>query len=291
MAFNSALTEIDSNVLVETEHLGSNNAIIVTRDGVVLVDSPHRPTDAMRWRRIVEGCGKVAYLINTDHHIDHTMGNFFLPGTVVSHEVTRARLLDGAPTQQYIDDLLDVIDPAGKIYMQGYAVRVPTLTYSKSMTLHQGGLDFVLTHFRGHTTNSTMVHLPQQRIVFSGDLVCEAGLPAFIDADTFAWIETVKHIEAMDVRHIVPGHGKVCSIAEATRFRHQMEDLVGAVEQRMNLGDTRAVIAATVTFEDRIHVAMGGSPGYPAHLIDYFMKRSIETIHDQILRRRESATA
>ena len=65
MAFNSALTEIDSNVLVETEHLGSNNAIIVTRDGVVLVDSPHRPTDAMRWRRIVESCGKVAYLMKS----------------------------------------------------------------------------------------------------------------------------------------------------------------------------------------------------------------------------------
>jgi len=36
---------------------------------------------------------------------------------------------------------------------------------------------------------------------------------------------------------------------------------------------------------------MGGSPGYPAHLIDHFMKRSIETIYDQVLRRRESTVA
>jgi len=291
MLVNSGLTEIDGNILVETEHLGSNNSIICTRDGVVLVDSPHRPSDAIRWRRKVESCGKVAYLINTDHHIDHTMGNYFLPGEVVSHEVTRDRLLNGAPTKEYIDDLLEVIDPAGKMYMGDYAVRIPTITYSSSLTLHLGGLDFVLTHLRGHTMNSTLVHLPQQGIVFSGDLVCEAGLPAFIDADTFGWIEAVKRIEAMDVRYIVPGHGKVCGIAEARAFRRQMEELVGEIERRVDRGETRAQVSSTVRYEDRIHVAMGGSPGYPAHLIEFFMKGSIETIYDQVLRRRGSAGA
>ncbi len=286
MLVNSGLTEIDGNILVETEHLGSNNSIICTRDGVVLVDSPHRPSDAIRWRRTVESCGKVAYLINTDHHIDHTMGNYFLPGEIVSHEVTRDRLLNGAPTRKYIDDLLEVIDPAGKMYMADYAVRVPTITYSNSLALHLGGLDFVLTHLRGHTMNSTLVHLPQQGIVFSGDLVCEAGLPAFIDADTFGWIEAVKRIEAMDVRYIVPGHGKVCGIAEARAFRRQMEGLVDEVERRVDRGETRARVATDVRYEDRIHVAMGGSPGYPAHLIEFFMRGSIETIYDQVLQRR-----
>jgi len=288
MRVNSGLTEIDGNILVETEHLGSNNSIICTRAGVVLVDSPHRPSDAIRWRRKVESCGKVAYLINTDHHIDHTMGNHFLPGEVVSHEMTRERLLNAAPTRQYIDDLLDVIDPAGKMYMEGYSVRVPTITYDRSLTLHLGGLDFVLTHLRGHTKNSTLVHLPQQRIVFSGDLVCEAGLPAFIDADTFGWIEAVKKIEAMDVRYIVPGHGKVCSIAAAREFRRQMEELVGEIERRVRRGETRGEVAATVRYEDRIHVAMGGSPGYPEHLIEFFMKGSIETIYDQVVQRNGS---
>lgn len=285
MLVNSALTEIDGNILVETEHLGSNNAIICTRAGVVLVDSPHRPSDAVRWRRKVESCGKVAYLINTDHHIDHTMGNYFLPGEVVSHEMTRDRLLNGAPTREYIDDLLEVIDPAGKKFMEGYAVRVPTITYESSLTLHLGGLDLVLTHLRGHTRNSTLVHLPQQGIVFSGDLVCEAGLPAFIDADTFGWIEAVKKIEAMDVRYIVPGHGKVCSLAEAREFRRQMEELVGEVERRARRGEARAQVAAEVSYEDRIHVATGSSPGYPQHLIDYFMKGSIEAIYDQVVQR------
>lgn len=135
------------------------------------------------------------------------------------------------------------------------------------------------------------MHLLQQRIVFSGDLVCEARLPAFIDADAFAWIEPVKHIEAMDVRYIVPDHGKVCGIVEARGFRRQIENLLGEIDRRVERGETRAEVFGAVGYEDRIHVAMGGSPGYPAHLIDHFMKRSIETIYDQVLRRRESTVA
>jgi cyclase len=282
---------IDSNVIVETEHLGSNNSIICTREGLVLVDSPHRPSDAMKWRRTVESCGRAIYLINTDHHPDHTIGNFFLPGTVVSHEQTRKKLLHSAPSPEYLDALLDVIDPQGKMYMEAYAPRVPTLTYTGTMTLHVGGLDFELTHLPGHTLNSTLVTIPQQGIAFTGDLVCEAGLPAFIEADTYAWIDAVRRIEGMDLRYIVPGHGSVCGIDAARRFRGQMEDLVGEVERRIEAGQARERVAAEVTYEDRIHTPIGESPGYPQHLIDLFMRGSIETIYDHVLARHALPTS
>ena len=66
--------------------------------------------------------------------------------------------------------------------------------------------------------------------------MCEAGLPAFIDADTFEWIETIRKIEAMDIRYIMPGHGKVCTVKEARVFRQQMEDLVAEVEKCIDGG-------------------------------------------------------
>ncbi|MCZ8271369.1 MAG: MBL fold metallo-hydrolase [bacterium] len=280
------MISIDSNILVETEYLGSNNSIIVTREGVVLVDSPHRPSDALRWRRIAEGAGTVRYLLNTDHHPDHTIGNFFMPGTVVAHEMTRERLISVGPTRQYLDDLFAVIDPAAQMYMANYAARLPEITFSQSLTLHVGGLDFVMSHLPGHTLNSTLIYIPQQQVAFTGDLVCEAGLPAFIEADTFAWIEAVKVIERMDIRYIVPGHGKVTDKSMARIFRGWMEDIVGEVGRRIDAGQSKEQIAREVTYEDRIHIATGESPGYPQHLIDFFMAKSIETIHDHILARR-----
>lgn len=280
------MIEIDTNILVETEHLGSNNSIVSTPAGLVLVDSPHRPTDAIRWRRRVESCGEAVYLINTDHHPDHTIGNYFLPGRVVSHEASRERLLNNAPSDTYLRDLMAVIDPDGWKFMDGYKVRVPEITFRDRMTLHLGGLDFELTFLPGHTLNSAIVYIPQQGVCFTGDLVCEAGLPAFIEADTFAWIEAVRTIEAMDIRFIVPGHGQVCGKDEAPRFRQKMEDLVGQVEAEIDKGVPRAKVADLVSYEDRIHISTGGSPAYPDHLIELFMRGSIEKIYDHVLARR-----
>ncbi len=285
------MIEIDANILVETEHLGSNNSIVSTPEGLVLIDSPHRPTDAIRWRRRVESCGHAVFLINTDHHPDHTIGNYFLPGRVVSHEGTRERLTNNAPTRQYLHDLMTAIDPEGLKFMADYRVRIPEVTFSDKLTLHVGGLDFEMSYMRGHTLNSSIVYLPQQQVCFTGDLVCNLGLPAFIEADTFAWIETIRKIEAMDIRHIVPGHGKVCDLAQATRFRGMIEDLVGQVEGELDRGCPRDRIADLVAYEDLIHMSTGGSPPYPEHLITLFMRGSIEKIHDHILERRRAGAA
>ena len=257
-----------------------------------MIDAPHRPSDAIKWRRVAESCGPIRYLINTDHHIDHTMCNIFLPGEIVSHEGTREKLVKSPPTRQYIDDLLDVIDPAGKMYLDEYSQRLPTITFSKSMELRVGGLEFQLTHYRGHTLNSALIYLPQQKIAFTGDLVCEAGLPAFIDADTFEWIETIRKIESMDIRYIMPGHGKVCTMAEARVFRQQMEELVrrgGEVHRSRPLSRRGH---GEVAYEDHIHIATGESPAYPDYLMELFMTKSIGVIYDHILQRRaESAVA
>lgn len=281
------MIEIDKNIIVETEHLGSNNSIIVTRDGVVLIDAPHRPSDAIRWRRTAQSCGNVVYLFNTDHHIDHTMCNCFLPGTIVSHQGTRDRLMTSAPTRQYVDDLLDVIDPAGRALMDGHYTRLPTVTYQESMTVHLGGLDFEFTHLPGHTLNGSLIYLRQQKVAFTGDIICSAGLPAFIDGDAFAWIEAVKHIEAItDIRYIVPGHGKVCDLAFATTFRKWIEDLVAEVQAQIDKGNSREQAMKQVTYEDYIHIATGESPAYPQYLMDMFITKSIGVIYDQILARR-----
>ena len=285
------MIQIDANIVVETEHLGSNNSIVSTPEGLVLIDSPHRPTDAIRWRHQVESRGNTLYLINTDHHPDHTIGNYFLPGRVVSHEGTLERLTNNAPSKQYLDDLMAAIDPEGLKFMKDYRVRKPEITFSERLTLHVGGLDFEMSYARGHTLNSAIIYIPQQQVCFTGDLVCSLGLPAFIEADTFAWIETIKRIEKMDIRHIVPGHGKVCNLAEARRFRSMIENLVGEVETHLDKGVARERIADLVAYEDLIHMSTGGSPDYPQDLITLFMRGSIETIFDQILVRRRSLAA
>ncbi len=277
------MREIARNVFIETGKLGSNNTMILTEAGVVLVDSPHKPTDAVAWRREVEARGKVLYLINTDHHIDHTMGNAFLPGTIVAHEGTRRRLAENAPTLDFMIDLLGTIDPEGITLMEGYSLRLPTITVNDRMTLHCGDATIELSHHRGHTANNLMVHVPEQSILISGDLVCEAGLPAFVDAYLFDWLAAVEHILEMDVERIVPGHGEVCTLAEARTFHAQIEELIRIVRRAIKAGRPRDEIAASVRFDDNIHTTTAAYLGYPEEMIEEFQRLSIAAIYDQLV--------
>ena len=277
-----ALKEIAPGVFVETEHLGSNNSIVSTRDGLVLIDLPHRPTDAMRWRRTATSMGEVAFIINTDHHIDHTMGNYFVPGTVVSHAITRKMLTEHAPSDEYVRDLIKVIDPEGLPLIRDYKARPPTVTFVDRMSLDVGGLTFDLTHHPGHTPNSVYIELKQLGIIFSGDLFCELGLPAFVEAHLFDWLKAAKMLSEADAEWIVPGHGLVSKPSDVKVFLQKMEDLVGEVDAGMKRGDARQHLVETIRFEDLIHASTGGSPAYPDHLIDLFQRKSIETIHDQL---------
>ena len=54
-----------------------------------MIDAPYRPSDALRWSEEIASKGEVRYLINTEHHFDHFIGNYFFSGIVISHQETR----------------------------------------------------------------------------------------------------------------------------------------------------------------------------------------------------------
>jgi cyclase len=277
------MEQIAPNVYVETGNLGSNNSIIVTDGGTVLVDAPHKPTDAARWRDTVNSFGEVSYLVHTDHHIDHTLGNFLLPGTIVSHSATRRRMEEEEyPSWPYIEELLSVIDPEGLALMPDFALRLPAITFDDRMRLHLGDVTVELIHLAGHTANSLVVYLPEQRVLISGDNVCEAGLPSFQDSRLGALFETLDHLLTLDFEILVPGHGEVGTKRTVTTFRDQAQALVGQVQEAIRAGLPREEAAGRIRFEDRIHTGTPSYAGYPDELIEEFQRRSVLSIYDQL---------
>lgn len=133
-----SLQQVSSRVHVEVANLGSNNSIVVGTDGLALVDTPHRPTDAIAWRQVADGFGRTRFVVNTDHHPDHTIGNFWQGGEVVAHRGTRERLLHEAPSEQYLADLMARIDPQALPLMQDYRVRVPRWSSASASSCTSG---------------------------------------------------------------------------------------------------------------------------------------------------------
>lgn len=273
---------ISSHVVVETEHYGSNQSAIVGSDGVALVDAPHLPSDALTWRYFVERLGDVRFLINTDHHPDHTIGNRFLPGAVVAHAETRRRLETEAPTMQYLHDLIGRLDPDGAHLLDGYTVRLPTILVEESLSLHLGDVHLELRFQRGHTRNNVLIFLPEDGVLFSGDIVCEAGLPSFQDSRLEDWFDALDVVETYDFDRVVPGHGEVTDRAGVQRYRDMGRAVVAEVSQRLDTGQERDQILAEVRFEDNIHVPTSRSAGYPDDLIEGFQVQSIARLIEDL---------
>ena len=87
------MEQLTANVFIETGLKGANHGVVTTSDGLVLIDTPHKPSDAVRLKGEIERLGCLRYIINTEPHGDHWTGNAFFDVPVVAHEGVRSRIL------------------------------------------------------------------------------------------------------------------------------------------------------------------------------------------------------
>ena len=83
------MQQLTKDVYAETNVRGANVGFVVTGEGVVLIDSPMIPSEARWWREQIAAITdqEIIYLINTDHHRGHVLGNQYLATAVIAHEL------------------------------------------------------------------------------------------------------------------------------------------------------------------------------------------------------------
>jgi len=223
----------------------SNNLVIINDDHVMLVDSSVTPAAA---RGLVEGIKTltdkpIKYVFNTHYHFDHAHGNQIFGDDVeiIGHEFVRSMLLTdvlaqrtnqsftaGIPAQvealrARVAGTTDAVErsrlEAQLVIQEAHGVAVqetrptpPNVTYRDSLTLVKGGREVQL-HFpgRGHTGGDSLVFLPEERIVFTGDFFVgspgSGGLPYMGDGYVEEWPASLDGLRSLDFDVIVPGHG------------------------------------------------------------------------------------
>ena len=86
------MQQIRGNVFAETKEPGCNPGAVVTTEGIVFIDSPQQPSYALNLQEEMKQRGEFRYLINTEPHNDHVIGNYFFPIPVIAHQKTREAL-------------------------------------------------------------------------------------------------------------------------------------------------------------------------------------------------------
>jgi len=271
------MEKVKDNIYVETEYLGCNPSFVVTASGIVMIDAPGlRPLEALAWKKEIARFGEVSYIINTDHHWDHTLGNYFFDGDFILHEGTAKRFLaeDRADAcKKYIR----VFDPASEHFLEHYFVKRPRFTYSDRMGFYFGGEVFELVHIHGHTEDETLVYMPLKKVVFSGDNVCTIGIPNLSESYPTEWLKALDDLETLEIDVLIPGHGKVGNKDSIRQFRAQFVGLMDQVKGKMDQGWSREQIVREVSYEDNIHRDYPPSTAERFHQV---MKLGIGRLYD-----------
>lgn len=249
------MQQITANVYVETKRVGANTGFVTTTEGVVMIDTPHRPSDALGWRDEIARRDQVRYIINTEHHIDHITGNHFFPGIILSHAETRKAIEN--ISLEIIREGVRAIAPNDMPLMEGYRVRVPTITFSEWLSLYLGDHTFDLIHIPGHTTGQIAVHMPKERLVFTGDTVSYKIQLWLHESDPFQWLASLKKIEEMDVDIIVPAHGEVCDKSYIPELASFIQEWVDAVREAIAQGLGKEEAMDRISFLDRYPMDVG----------------------------------
>jgi cyclase len=132
--------QLTGNVFVETQVKGCNFGFVTTSDGIVMIDSPHKPSDAMKLKAEIARRGQLRYIINTEPHGDHWTGNAFFQAPAIAHEGVRTRILN-TDMAQHVARVASFGPDEPKL-LEGYTPNVPVLTFQESMTLHVGDHTF-----------------------------------------------------------------------------------------------------------------------------------------------------
>jgi cyclase len=215
--------------------VGSNAAIIVNENDVIVIDSHISPAAAVALARQLPSITTkpIRYVINTHFHFDHAHGNQVYPPEVqiIGHEFTYEMLATGESIGRTYEHFKDWISsqPGGAQGQQGLIPTPPNMTMADRMTLFRDGREIQLLFFgRGHTGGDIVVYLPQEKILFTGDLLLES-IPFMGDAYPSDWIETLEGLSQLDFNVVVPGHGR--PFADRARIGH-LQSLLTDLWQR-----------------------------------------------------------
>jgi cyclase len=189
----------------------NNSGFLVGRSGVIAVDTcaTEARTRAFRAAIAAVSPAPVRTLVNTHHHGDHTNGNcLFQTATIVAHEGTRREVLaEGVP-------------PGARLVASGawqpvdwgaLEVAAPFLTYTDAITLWSDDLRCEVRHVGtpAHTTNDSIVWVPERRVLFAGDLLFNGGTPFVVMGSLAGAVEVLEQLRGLGAETVVPGHGPV----------------------------------------------------------------------------------
>ncbi len=219
--------ELAPGVFINTNYRGCTPGFMYTEEGIIMVDSPLIPKQAIDWRQQIEDeypDQPFLYMINTDHHRGHALGNqYFMPVKVIAHE--RAHKEMSGYTENFKERVRNSFkrEPEIQAQLNNIVIIPPHITFTQRSTLLYGSRRVELIYVGGHTPATSIVWLPEEKICFVGDILWVDQHPYMAQGNTLEWLRALVTIRELGALYLIPGHGPVCGPEATYRVAEYIE--------------------------------------------------------------------
>ncbi len=253
------------------------NAGIVDLGGATLIFDTMMTLSAARdLRAAAEALTRRAprYVVNSHFHLDHTTGNeVFDTATIISStqtapliaersgETLREMQANGAEIiASERAGLATITDPALRLEaeqqvsdfaamiaeVKGMRLRLPDITFEPRMAIQGAERQArLMTWGGGHTPSDVVMCLPDERVLFAGDLIFSRMHPSIFAGDAPEWLRILGEMGKLDIDIVAPGHGAVATRAAIAEQREYLETVMALAREAAEAGKTADEVAAT----------------------------------------------
>jgi glyoxylase-like metal-dependent hydrolase (beta-lactamase superfamily II) len=211
--------KLSDNAYAYTAEGDPNTGVVIGDDAVMVIDTQATPVMAQDViRRIRQVTDKpIKYVVLSHYHAVRVLGaSAYGAEHIIASQDTYDLIVERGEA-----DMKSEIERFPRLFRAVESVpglTWPTIAFKGEMTLWLGRLEVKLLQLgRGHTKGDTVVWLPQQKILFSGDLVEYDATPYTGDAYLADWPQTLDNIAALKPEKLVPGRGAALQTPEQVR--------------------------------------------------------------------------
>ena len=186
-----------------------NTGIVIGDDGVMVIDTQATPVMAQDViRRIREVTDKpITHVVLSHYHAVRVLGaSAYGARSIIASQATRDLIVERGAA-----DMQSEIDRFPRLFRAVESIpglTWPNIVFKDELTVWMGELEVKILHLgRGHTKGDTVVWLPKEKVLFSGDLVEYAATPYTGDAYLRDWPKTLDRLRELKPHKLVPGRG------------------------------------------------------------------------------------
>jgi phosphoglycerate dehydrogenase-like enzyme/glyoxylase-like metal-dependent hydrolase (beta-lactamase superfamily II) len=207
---------------------GANSGFVIQDDQVIVLEaSMPAVAAALRPEIAARTAAPIRVVFDTHDHWDHSFGNAIHAeqGALVAASARCADLL-AARGPAAFEEMARSDDPARRAQVAGTRFVGASLRFDERLVVGAGRLRVEFLHLgRGHTHGDAVAWLPEERVLFTGDLCVNGASNYMGDADTEHWIVVLERLMALRPKVVCPGHGAMGGPELLERQRRWLVDL------------------------------------------------------------------